>query len=514
VEIGLAEQSAASVETLDLSHNAGITERGAEALAMLLEQASATHKRAVAAAASTTTTGRPDRTFAVRASRDPTELRHLRTLVLSHCKLGDKGAAHLAAALPNNVHLTELDMAGCGVGPLGAVSLTAPLSESGKLTQLRLGWNRIGGKGATALAAALADNPALEILDVSHNALGDVGGAAMGELVRRSETLTHLHLAGNNLQEQACVVLTAGLLKNTSLVTLRLEDNPLGWAGGAHLVHALAGNDTLKTLGLQRCRLTRGVQKTPLLDRGAPGGVYTLQLGEIAHRVVLRELLALREELGPKSWKGVQLNGKPKGRAAVDKWMTGAQSQDDTAELPTDGTLTLTLDAPPRPVQPAGAAVVDAERIARRLLPELREPEAEDEWRLLLLRLMAARAAFRTEQLAAALDTLRWSGAQAAAAVAMFPALADPHCLHLVVDKLPVGDRLTVVQQLGFVAFFSPRNLTGTESTLTLALALTLTQLGVVALFPSPRATSRVRSIHSISQLTRNAARAASRGRV
>jgi hypothetical protein len=51
----------------------------------------------------------PDRTFAVRAPRDPQALRHLRTLVLSHCKLGDKGVAHLAAALPNNVFLTELD---------------------------------------------------------------------------------------------------------------------------------------------------------------------------------------------------------------------------------------------------------------------------------------------------------------------------------------------------------------------------------------------------------------------
>jgi hypothetical protein len=44
-------QAAASVETLDLSHNAGITGAGAEALAALLEQATAVHKRAVAASA-------------------------------------------------------------------------------------------------------------------------------------------------------------------------------------------------------------------------------------------------------------------------------------------------------------------------------------------------------------------------------------------------------------------------------------------------------------------------------
>ena len=48
----------------------------------------------------------------------------------------------------------------------------------------------------------------------------------------------------------------------------------------------------------------------------------------------------------------------------------------------------------------------------RRLLPQLRDADAEDEWRLRLMRLMAAAAAFRTEQLSLALDTLRWSGAQ------------------------------------------------------------------------------------------------------
>jgi hypothetical protein len=113
------------------------------------------------------------------------------------------------------------------------------------------------------------------------------------------------------------VVLADGLLRNTSLRALQLRDNPVGWAGGGHLVHALARNASLASLGLQRCRLTHGVQAPPLWDRGSPGGGYALDLSRAAHRCVALELLTLREQLGAACWKGTQLDGKVCARSLL-----------------------------------------------------------------------------------------------------------------------------------------------------------------------------------------------------
>ena len=127
----------------------------------------------------------------------------LRLLDLSHRKLGDAGAAALAAArwpalqrrwLDNNslgpagaaslaaAHLPALQVLGLqenSLGNAGAASLAAARWPA--LQSLRLGYNSLGPAGAASLAAARL--PALRVLSLQRNSLRDAGAASLAAAV-------------------------------------------------------------------------------------------------------------------------------------------------------------------------------------------------------------------------------------------------------------------------------------------------------------------------------------------
>lgn len=87
----------------------------------------------------------------------------LRCLSLDRCRLGDAGAAALAAALhhplPASRALRSLSLATNGIGDAGARALAAALRSNRALRHLDLADNRVTDAGAAALLGALAEFP-------------------------------------------------------------------------------------------------------------------------------------------------------------------------------------------------------------------------------------------------------------------------------------------------------------------------------------------------------------------
>ena len=92
----------------------------------------------------------------------------LRLVALSHNDLGDVGARAFAPALRGSVALTTLHLASCRVGDGGAASLAAALAArcySG-LTELSLAFNELGTAGVRALRDGLLHNRRLRALSL------------------------------------------------------------------------------------------------------------------------------------------------------------------------------------------------------------------------------------------------------------------------------------------------------------------------------------------------------------
>ena len=144
--------------------------------------------------------------------------------------------------------LVGLQLLECAVDDAGAESLAAALADGGAdlpLRCLHLGSNRIGARGAAALAAALP--PRLEVLGLEHNALGDSGAAALAAQIGGGgggtppgggggsglasptprAAPTALDLAGNGIGDDGLLPLLDALACNERLQQLDLRDNPI-----------------------------------------------------------------------------------------------------------------------------------------------------------------------------------------------------------------------------------------------------------------------------------------------
>ena len=85
-----------------------------------------------------------------------------RQLVLESNKIGDAGAAKLAAAMPSMPNLVNLDLSFNKMGDAGAEEVAGAMPSMPKLETLFLRINKIGDAGAEKIAAALPSMPSLK----------------------------------------------------------------------------------------------------------------------------------------------------------------------------------------------------------------------------------------------------------------------------------------------------------------------------------------------------------------
>ncbi len=104
---------------------------------------------------------------------------HLATQPPTHTTQGDDFAAALAASgLAGSERLAVLDLSENALTCEGAATLAGALEAAGAraaLRQLDLGFNRVGDAGAAALAAMVAAVPSLAALELESNEVGGCG---------------------------------------------------------------------------------------------------------------------------------------------------------------------------------------------------------------------------------------------------------------------------------------------------------------------------------------------------
>ena len=140
----------------------------------------------------------------------------IRTLDLRNRSLDDAMAAVVAEELtdPGNDAgqlVTRIDLRGNKIGDRGAAALAALPAAIGSLTEVLLSRNRVGDAGGAALASGLAGNETLKLLNLNDNAVGDGGCEAFAECLRTNTGLTKLLLEGNEITDAGVVVLAAVL---------------------------------------------------------------------------------------------------------------------------------------------------------------------------------------------------------------------------------------------------------------------------------------------------------------
>jgi hypothetical protein len=153
--------------------------------------------------------------------------RHITTLRLGGCPLGDANA--LADALAMNDTITSLDLASCSLGAVGAATLARGLQTNRSLTHLGLSCNRITDgvidhmtTGAHGIASLLTHNSALKEVDLKHNSITSVGVSVIAHALRTNPALTSLDL-GNNPIDDGVVALADALHSNSHLAWLHVE---------------------------------------------------------------------------------------------------------------------------------------------------------------------------------------------------------------------------------------------------------------------------------------------------
>ena len=131
-------------------------------------------------------------------------------------RMGDAGAAAIAAAMMTQPSVTLLSLSGCGIGNMGALSLGAMLTSNGFLKTLLVRQNRIGNIGAEALARGLEGNTGLTCLDMSRNFI-KTGVAMIALALAKTKHLTYLNIEDNKIGPEGAIALAKGLEVNKSL---------------------------------------------------------------------------------------------------------------------------------------------------------------------------------------------------------------------------------------------------------------------------------------------------------
>jgi len=204
---------------------------------------------------------------------------HNRTLThldLSHNRIGDIGARHLAALLDGGISLaTNAAAANVRMSNNNSGGGNDASDAYGSvLSTLILNDNRITSKGARSFASALLNNRGLAHLDLSLNSLGEVGGSALFHSLAQHPTLRCLKLSAADLESEAYQALNQLLRSNRSVEELYLSANQLVPSsndrssnsngamgdGGAALLESLQDNDHVIVCDLRRCGLSNQVE--------------------------------------------------------------------------------------------------------------------------------------------------------------------------------------------------------------------------------------------------------------
>ena len=171
----------------------------------------------------------------------------LKTLVIMHCGIGDKGAAVISDCMACNASITELD----------------------------LSHNLITSKGAAIIFTMMRDNKVIQSLNMSNNDIctkqQDSGLTAMSNCLKCNTALQFLCVTVKSISEQACDRLCEAIMDNKGLHTLTFDNFEFLLHFDEKIISAMHYNNTIVKLTLpypflyvEHCPLQNEIEKINL----------------------------------------------------------------------------------------------------------------------------------------------------------------------------------------------------------------------------------------------------------
>jgi len=217
---------------------------------------------------------------------------YVQELILSDCKMNDKGALFLMPSIGECAALKVLNISHNGLTARGAVDIAEMLDQTLGLEDLDVSWNKLGPKGSKMLIHALENCETLLKLNMEWNSACD----AVMELeeVLQDGVLQEIDLSNNEIGEKEAQVIAGLLKKSKTLKKVDLGFNPIGARGACSLFKALL---VLEEHGvevdLHGCNLGSEDASLKLFDPANPNGDYVLDLAVPYDEMVAHELVEL-----------------------------------------------------------------------------------------------------------------------------------------------------------------------------------------------------------------------------
>ena len=184
----------------------------------------------------------------------------VKTVQLSHCRIGNCGVKHLTKYLcdnsspyslaqgtnPKQLAGWKFNMCQNDIDDNGAAYIAKVLQSSHVVNLLDLSENEISGNGLQSICQALVTNTSLVELDLSMCKLviSKKNGPVICEMLQKTKTLRKLDLSCNrDISDTGLVYIAAGLQNNGSLSYLRMDH--ITEKGGKALATAIATNPSL-----------------------------------------------------------------------------------------------------------------------------------------------------------------------------------------------------------------------------------------------------------------------------
>jgi Ran GTPase-activating protein (RanGAP) involved in mRNA processing and transport len=205
-----------------------------------------------------------------------------KSLLLKDMKIGDEGAAKLAALLECNASFEKMDLTNTGITDTGAAAIAEALRCNNKLRSIDFRSNKLSAKGLERIKTALEDNDTLTdiflsfsgessavrqqlLVKVQSNRVAQAAQKkkkhaaalatrrALEQVGSSSSSATDLDLHSKNLGDDDANVaqLAAALGRNTTLQTIDLRDNCFGGDAMRLLGDAFCANHCLSRVDLQ-----------------------------------------------------------------------------------------------------------------------------------------------------------------------------------------------------------------------------------------------------------------------
>lgn len=214
------------------------------------------------------------------------ENRILEELHLADCHLTGKGVAIIVKSFKSSGNLRLFDFSNNGLEDQVCKILGGMVSSNSFIKTLILARNKITDSGMNTLISGLVANKGLLYIDLSMNPVGSKvsfklaewistsyqlngvnfsglkmkpkAGKMIAKLLGSGASLSYLNLS-NNLLEKSLIEILEKVKDSRTLKELHLSGNTFDSKSGQSLVDCFSKNNSLKTLALKQCKLSKTV---------------------------------------------------------------------------------------------------------------------------------------------------------------------------------------------------------------------------------------------------------------